>query len=113
MTELKPCPFCGLPFRVVNRPWLDGSPGYEIEHVDMLAAAKKGCPMEMACYDTVDDAVKAVNTRAERTCSLKPAHGGGYYCSNCHVWIGTHSWCDVITEHIARFCPACGAKVVE
>lgn len=47
-----------------------------------------------------------------RKCEMSPARGGGWYCSECSVWVAPGPMANA-TEHLApRYCPNCGAKVV-
>lgn len=41
-----------------------------------------------------------------RTCCMLPVQGGGYGCDSCYTWF------DDIKEK-PRYCPNCGAKVVD
>ena len=116
MSELKPCPFCGMPFRLVNRPWSDGASGYEVEHVDEMAAAKAQCAMTMACYSSIAEAERGVNTRHERTCAMEVYHGdhGPEPRFEGDVWTMTYA-CSACHGHISPgdvYCKHCGAKVV-
>lgn len=107
MSELKPCPFCGEPMELRDYPWLDGTPCYEWRHVDVLRATRKRCPIEMAGYDTEEEAIEAWNTRAERTCKLVPGkmHYGDRRpkCSECGQSMGDRRW---------KYCPNCGSRVI-
>lgn len=71
------------------------------------------CGGSIAPYnETLEHAVKKWNARAERACSMRPANGGGWYCSRCHIWVAPGPMANA-TEHMApRYCPSCGAKVV-
>lgn len=47
-----------------------------------------------------------------RECRMSPARGGGWYCSECSVWVAPGPMANA-TEYLApRYCPSCGAKVV-
>ena len=74
MTEMKTCPFCGGTMHVENWPACDGSPAWFFEHDDRERASRRKCPLIMACYRNVPDAVKAWNRRAvdEFMCEFQP-----------------------------------------
>ena len=112
MSELKPCPFCGGEARPMAQHWDDGSHVWWVECRVCGADAKR-------CDDGLE-AIAAWNARAERTCEMLPTHSDleitltsmstgitrawGYrQCSNC--------LCNVFEG--AKFCPNCGAEVVE
>ena len=61
--ELKPCPFCGLPLKIVNIPWSNGLDGFELWHTNDQKATDRKFTMVMGCYDTMEEAVTACNTR--------------------------------------------------
>lgn len=110
MTELKPCPFCGgeaelRDFGEKRNPYIfcDGPCSFVMDG------------------DTVEEAIEAWNTRAERTCSLEKVHDWddewepfGYVCKSCEEALpscyGSDSFGNVTTPN---FCPNCGARVVE
>ena len=63
--ELKTCPFCGGEIMVENWPWSDGTPCYEVAHVDFKAAVKAKCPLEMGGYDSIEELEAAWNRRTD------------------------------------------------
>ena len=115
MSELKSCPFCGgegiiWPFR---------------EHPFYLAICKDGCGCQLGDFKTREEAIKAWNTRAERTCEniTEKKRANQFECSKCHCIVedaenyyvnvyergkffkgNTYDW---------NYCPNCGAKVID
>lgn len=105
-SELKPCPFCGGEASNVWIPYIGGGGyGNVIECDD--------CWAKTGYYDTEAEAIKAWNTRAERTCKGE-SDLSEWVCSECQCWIPT----GITPENSERvsawnFCPHCGAKAVE
>ncbi len=115
--ELKPCPFCGGEADAWEyedeQDVLDPiSLGYiDTRCITWYCVGCESCEMSTSRLSR-DDAVTAWNTRAERTCRMEPAVGGGWYCSECHIWVAPDAMANA-TEHMApRFCLNCCAKVV-
>lgn len=112
MSELKPCPFCG------------GEPDeYEGEYGNgiycMECGAMVGEPIHLdfniAERVSYEQAAKAWNTRAERTCRMTDRGE----CSECGAYI-VRAWTEVhdfngdmkrIDLRSHNFCPNCGARV--
>lgn len=117
MTELKPCPVCGSA-NVGVRSWWNAlhETGYFAECMDcgcMVGFMADPMGWCAAAYDTEEEAAEAWNTRAERTCRDKGGIGtkfpAVFICSEC-------GWCSTVFafgECMPRYCPNCGAKVVE
>lgn len=119
MDDLKSCPFCG-----------GGAHIREIRSCDMVlysvSCDRVGCyGFELtACFPSPEEAAEEWNRRAERTCRPVVADDGagawGVYCSECgYRFAGPHGKREV-PEHMAtrrdimpRYCPSCGARVVE
>lgn len=105
MQELKPCPFCGG-----DADEYEGDYGNGI--YCMMCGAMVGEPIHLEYRTTkrvsIDEAIDAWNTRAERTCR-REKHGTKMdgspklRCSLCGYGIGDKRW---------SYCPNCGAKVV-
>lgn len=133
--ELKPCPFCGAVGSDVLhqdnhregcflRLYADNC---EVWYTAVLAGEEFAPPMP----HKFDEQKEAWNARAAytdeqfslavhdgrawqvvRECRMSPARGGGWYCSECSVWVAPGPMANA-TEHLApRYCPNCGAKVV-
>lgn len=116
--ELKPCPFCGGE-NVTN------------EFDDPFYSVICGICGASSAFSDEEGAVRLWNARAAvadeqfslaihdgrawqavRECRMSPARGGGWYCSECSVWVAPGPMANA-TEHLApRYCPNCGAKVV-
>lgn len=104
---LKPCPFCGG-----EADEYEGDYGNGI--YCMMCGAMVGEPIHLEYRTTkrvsIDEAIAAWNTRAERTCEVevRDTAYGGYtrHCGNC----GADLDCD--TRNKQNYCPNCGAKVV-
>lgn len=120
MTNEDQCPFCGGAMEAVNRTWTDGTGSWEMCHVDMVAAAKSECPVVTYEYHSEDEAVEKWNTRVGRTCHIKLKLSDSdftsephWLCSECDGIVPVYEADgDVAVDH-ARYCPHCGAKVVE
>lgn len=118
--ELKPCPFCG-------------GDAILCENFDYAYVYCKDCGCQTdESRATANEAVDDWNTRAAvtdeqfsmavhngeawqkvRECHLKPANGGGLFCSECGVYVLARPIANA-TEYLPpRYCPNCGAKVVE
>lgn len=120
--ELKPCPLCGSEAKLI--PADDDSPA------EVYCSCCYSCGCSIIKRDTAG-AIAAWNARAAvtdeqfsravhdgrvwqavRECRMSPARGGGWYCSECSVWVAPGPMANA-TEHLApRYCPNCGAKVV-
>lgn len=105
LKPLKPCPFCGSPAELLHTKSWDY----------FVRCADKGCAARTRQYHENDvGAVDAWNTRAERTC-YADRHGGYTYrfeCSACGYSSLTHN-CEMRMDELPRYCPNCGAKVVD
>lgn len=51
------CPFCGEQVEVINEPWLDGTPAYEIYHCGCC------CDVFNEVFDTEEEAIRCWNRR--------------------------------------------------
>ena len=109
MSELLPCPFCGGEAETLTAESMHG--GY------LFGIMCNDCRSRGDVYDTEAEAIAAWNSRAERTCRIEERNGD-WYCDACGEMVGT---CDTASElHIDgnavelwRYCPNCGARVVE
>ena len=145
MSKLLPCPFCGCKSKIVqcddegnvrgeeyeSNPW--SGLGYRIVH------ESDDCPIYTCedgynlIYDSREEAVKAWNTRAERTCKFihhecrhpnEKDPCGKYqdcewscakdslYCSSCDKCVAV-SFGEQLKVKKYSFCPYCDAKVVD
>ena len=109
--ELLPCPFCG------GEPTLyqDETTGHWAVRCvkdtikPTLLNSHGATAWGYSCTDPAE-AIKAWNTRAERTCSLKLFLGQN---ETADILEGVCSKCSAFMDSQMRFCPNCGAKVVE
>lgn len=100
MSELKPCPFCGARGSVEEEGPIGG-----------YAARCGNCGSQTPIYLRADLAIKAWNTRAERTCTFEPESSGllgQYKCSSCNDTVHVASLKVLKRLH---YCPNCGARV--
>lgn len=107
MTELLPCPFCGGEARI------HASHHGDTHYYQVECGNEYDCgawPAVRVCH-TEAEAIAAWNTRHERTCEVL----GEDYDELLEVW-ETELSCGHTYNGMAkyvRYCPKCGAKVVE
>lgn len=105
--ELKPCPFCGGEARIIAKPY---EPKVCVGCDDDTCLGFSGLGW---LYDSEKEAIEAWNRRAERTCRMVRARWDDGEC----VWGCRCTACgDRFTYETGttwRYCPACGARVVE
>ena len=112
--KLKCCPLCGGVATVHE---------YKYKTAHNFTVYCEDCGLATQWYDTEAEAVKAWNTRAERTCHYvfttnyalpddpQEDYRADYYmCDKCGYWVPDFRWED---EDGYAYCPNCGAKVVE
>ena len=110
--ELKPCPFCGV--EATEGPVsVNGKPSGDIGWVGCVPCGV------FVSYTHGEggrrEAMRAWNTRAERTCRWVPfgeGHsiaGPGWRCSECGLELGPEN---AFVVERCYCCPGCGAKVV-
>lgn len=103
MTKLKPCPFCGSE-AAFNRITELNPASRESETICVEVECQE-CGATQRGFDTEIEAIEVWNTRAERTCNVKPlplSEFTEFECSKC---------CGTIRQ-LSNYCPHCGAKVV-
>lgn len=109
MSELKPCPFCGVKFEI----WCDK------RRIWGLARHRPGCffPSEHN-HEIPEYDFDVWNTRAELTTSMYRDKHGIWHCENCEHGAdrltGSDGALDAWEDSWApNYCPNCGAKVVD
>lgn len=108
MQELKPCAFCGhdeARVIVVDKVTDAGAEGAT---VPIFAASCPYCGAAGSMELSYDEAVEAWNRRSERTCHDEAESPQSFMCGECG-WF----WIDPEDELGFRYCPKCGARVVE
>lgn len=124
MCELKQCPFCGKTNRVGAVKLRDSSPHCNWERdsdgekraVESWVCFCANCGVKQVyAHRTREEAIRAWNTRYKRTCHLNMSNPPtrGWYCSECHVYISDEAMADASTWLKLKFCPNCGAEVVD
>ena len=115
---LRPCPFCGREPTMSSYTYSTLGGGYVQFKVE---CENDNCPAQPTVdwhYWSEAEAAEAWNTRVERTC--KAANVAEYAwddfeCSECGwvTWsfLMEHEGCGTVCQ--PRYCPNCGAKVVE
>ena len=100
MSELLPCPFCGSEAHTIEPARYGKSWGVRCE-----------CGAFLGFEYTEAEAIATWNSRAERTCRMKPVYASNALeCSECSSYVATwDAECDVCS---INYCPNCGAKVV-
>ena len=122
--ELKPCPHCGNGSLLViaRRAAIYSLPNVEVFE-GMVLCEECGGALHV-CHttraDTPDDIGERElrdtlrgrwNARAERTCHPKVGVGG-WFCSECGVFVNNDCIADAQRWIAPRYCPNCDAKVV-
>lgn len=107
MTELKHCPFCGATRGLYALDVDNSTSGEPQVFCDNCKAV-----FECERASTIEEAIEAWNTRAEKTCKIKPwrmeEDTGFYDCLECecgHVMDGSE-WAK------STYCPNCRARIV-
>lgn len=99
-TELKPCPFCGGE----ARHYAPEPPDHHIEC--------RNCCADMGGYETEAEAIKAWNTRYERTCHIVKASRKYVLSDGTELFEDGCSECNEYLAEDDNYCPNCGAKVI-
>lgn len=124
MTELKPCPCCGPKAFIIPSTKCDPQAGKHCWTAELrchecgLNISRSAATEKEALYE----AIKAWNTRAERTCHPVRRSGKEFseedknttleaLCSECGDFLGEAQ--DVFSYDRDWFCSNCGAKVVK
>ena len=114
MSKLKPCPFCGTKSAVLNEyTAMSGHSYYYIE------CRNKKCNINPVTHNfgTEEEAIKAWDTRYERTCRVV-SHSvfcGSFGCEEAGETWGLSCGHEVMTESGCdhpEYCIECGTKVV-
>ena len=105
---LKSCPFCGGEAEIIEVDYEMYLTGYAIYCrkccLKLGVTGRLGEAYEwFPVFDTEAEAIAAWNARAERTCQ-RFWTGAEMICSSC-----AHQ----LNDRFARYCPMCGAKVVD
>lgn len=103
MFKLKPCPFCGGECKVVKTSW-GYCPQCQGKDADGIWCHMHVLPLPS--YNTPEEAAAAWNRRAWRTCHyIYDKEICAWRCSEC-------GGLEPVGDHV-RYCPDCGARVVE
>ena len=113
------CPFCGHIVEIQRWKYNHKLDGFIYNFVCLHC----GCSFKAGYCETEEEAIAKWNTRTERTCFIFPKPSDSdfvndwhYLCSECGCEIDVYERnpndSRVIISH-ARYCPNCGARVVE
>lgn len=112
--ELIPCGFCGHDeARVIVADYVTDA-GCEEATVPLYAASCPYCGARGPMALSEGEAVEAWNRRYERTCRIKLSKTSVWHCDGCGQTIDGNCFADNggrLTEY--RYCPNCGARVVD
>lgn len=119
MNKLKPCPFCGSGDAGIVRvkTIFDNVLGFMVLCTDCGGTVGFNTDTEFTAFtdfNTEQEAVDMWNTRVERTCRNARTYGYGFRfeCCECGYTTIVHN-CAVRLDELPRYCPSCGAKVVD
>jgi len=124
MEALRPCPFCGRSDTMCfsnNHEECDDDIDVPTMYIVVCSMHDGGCGAHSGYYETKREAAAAWNRRAERTCrnvcewNIDTFH---FTCSECGAEIDGDDWGDSPVfvgdyHEQLRYCPNCGAKVVD
>ena len=74
--------------------------------LDCLSCLPKRCDLFLDLADLIEP-------ESERTCELEPPKSGKRRCKRCGAFVSTDAVWDCFGVIPSRFCPNCGAKMVE
>ena len=102
--KLKPCPFCG------------SEPGVQttgITNCTSIGCENKDCPaLARVGAFTEDLAVEMWNTRVEEHKQSEIEETVAHWNINCDGYYPFCSHCGEAAQHMSRFCPNCGRKMI-
>lgn len=110
--ELKPCPKCGQPVtgRLCGGPAAYGCREWDYEVECECGIIWDFSPGDVDEEEAVRRGIEAWNERCERVC--RPRVGvGGWFCSECGVFVNNDCIADAQRWIAPRYCPNCGAKI--
>ena len=123
MSELLPCPFCGgeakvyeMTYGADNQYSVFGVFCEDDSKAELIGLSKYQHGHFIDNFQTEAEAIKAWNTRAERTCKFVSSKGSDYppVCSACGYELGIYdcAWYEDGTYGYERnYCPNCGRRV--
>jgi hypothetical protein len=81
--------------------------------LDCTCTRLKEAEEKAAKWDALAQTTHACPCGAQRTCQLEPQKSGKRRCKRCGAFVSTDAVWDCFGAIAAKYCPNCGAKVVE
>lgn len=109
MSELLPCPFCGG--EAYSEPFTIGDGWYVSDDYQVICGV---CGTFSKVYQNEKEAIKAWNSRVERTCTIEQSGFATGFCSECGGEFCASVFNNIPPDYVEpeHYCPCCGAKVV-
>ena len=111
MSELLDCPFCGGEARLFDISWTTTAYGGHMFKDPFWQVICDKCKAGIGDFNTEAEAIAAWNTRHERTCHIE--HMPKNEELRCRSWLACSECGNEIDNYEMKYCPNCGAKVVE